>query len=154
MAGTRFCFWFTLWYPAFSQVATLKKFRLNSPLFFPEYQKHPSFQKVQIKGAFEAKYLFRDLAVHENRLLLGQGSTQAWSTYTVIGLRSEDAEKVIFFYSREMHSMEKSGKMVLCFKNFFDLLWEKIVMEKNVRAQFLQRQKDMRDSPEFLYYLG
>ena len=36
-------FWFTLWNPGFFLVAILKKFRLNSTIFFSGWQKHPSF---------------------------------------------------------------------------------------------------------------
>ena len=37
-------FWFTLWNPAFSHVANLKKLRLNSTLFFSGWWEHPAFQ--------------------------------------------------------------------------------------------------------------
>ena len=49
-----FFFLFTLWNPAFSQVATLKKCRLNSILIFFRVAKESIFWKidwVQIKGA-------------------------------------------------------------------------------------------------------
>ena len=50
----RFFFYFTWWNPAFSLVATLKKFRLNSTLFFQGCKSSHLFKtknRVHIKGA-------------------------------------------------------------------------------------------------------